>query len=297
MAKHAFLIIAHHQFELLEKLLLLLDHQDNDIYIHISKSVKNFDFHYFERLPQKSNIYFTERISVVWGGSSQIETELVLLKKATEKKYDYYHLLSGVDLPLKPMKYIHDFFDKNKGKEFIQTVRNGRVTNSEVLNRVRVYHFFQNIVGRKNSLLRFVKRVLVKIQELLHINRWGKDINNIGFGANWFSITHEFACHVVSQTDFILKRFKYTLCADEIFIQTVLNKSDFRNNVYVYDGYNPTGYLNIMRHIDWQRGNPYVFKNDDFDDLISSPYLFARKFDLNVDKEIVERIFQYVSSK
>lgn len=34
--------------------------------------------------------------------------------------YDYLHILSGEDLPLKSQTYICDFFQKNNGKEFIK---------------------------------------------------------------------------------------------------------------------------------------------------------------------------------
>ena len=35
MGKHAFLIMAHNQFDLLEMLIKLLDDAENDFYIHI----------------------------------------------------------------------------------------------------------------------------------------------------------------------------------------------------------------------------------------------------------------------
>ena len=41
--KHAYLIIAHTQFELLDVLLELLDYAENDIYLHIDKKVGNID--------------------------------------------------------------------------------------------------------------------------------------------------------------------------------------------------------------------------------------------------------------
>ena len=47
------------------------------------------------------------------------------------------------------------------------------------------------------------------------------------------------------------------------------------------------------RYIDWKRGNPYTFRKEDFNNLINSKALFARKFDLSVDKEIVDMIFNY----
>ena len=42
--------------------------------------------------------------------------------------------------------------------------------------------------------------------------------------------------------------------------------------------------------IDWKRGNPYVFRESDFEQLVSSGQLFARKFSWNLDKRIVEKL-------
>lgn len=40
--KHAYLIMAHHEFEVLGKLVQALDDERNDIYIHFDKKVKNY---------------------------------------------------------------------------------------------------------------------------------------------------------------------------------------------------------------------------------------------------------------
>ena len=48
-------------------------------------------------------------------------------------------------------------------------------------------------------------------------------------------------------------------------------------------------FKSCVRKIDWNRGNPYVWTNDDFDELMRSDAIFARKFD-NSDMEIVKRI-------
>ena len=42
MGKHAYLIIAHDKFEQLKRLLLLLDDERNDIYLHIDSKAKDF---------------------------------------------------------------------------------------------------------------------------------------------------------------------------------------------------------------------------------------------------------------
>ena len=47
------------------------------------------------------------------------------------------------------------------------------------------------------------------------------------------------------------------------------------------------------RYIDWVRGsnnNPYVFREADYEELKRASGLFARKFDLNIDQKIVEKL-------
>ena len=51
-------------------------------------------------------------------------------------------------------------------------------------------------------------------------------------GANWFSITRDLAEYVVAQENWIHKRFSYTLSGDELFLQTLVYNSDFKNCLY-----------------------------------------------------------------
>lgn len=52
-----------------------------------------------------------------------------------------------------------------------------------------------------------------------------------------------------------------------------------------------------MRYIDWNRGNPYVWKINDYKELINSEYLFARKFDYNIDRYIVDKISEKLTER
>ena len=116
MQKHAYMIIAHNEFDLLEILVRLLDDPRNDIYVHIDAKVKDFDFKFFQALTQYSGLRFTpRRISATWGDFSLVNTELLLLQTAVAgedpaQPYAYYHLISGVDLPIKSNDDIHAFF-------------------------------------------------------------------------------------------------------------------------------------------------------------------------------------------
>ena len=65
-----------------------------------------------------SKVKFIEQINVNWGGYSIVKCELLLLEAAVKSDTDYvrYHLISGVDLPIKSQDYIHDFFEDNHGE-------------------------------------------------------------------------------------------------------------------------------------------------------------------------------------
>ena len=49
--------------------------------------------------------------------------------------------------------------------------------------------------------------------------------------------------------------------------------------------------------IDWTKGNPYIFRSADFEQLMSSDRMFARKFDEGIDFDIDERIFEALNKR
>ena len=75
-------------------------------------------------------------------------------------------------------------------------------------------------------------------------------------------------------------------------MQTALLNSPFAADAYMKNCGN--NHLACARLIDWQRGNPYVFKMQDFDLIKNSPAMFARKFDMDVDSEIIDKVLQSI---
>ena len=289
MKKHAYMIMCHDNFQLLQKLLILLDDERNDIYLHVDKKAKVFDCQEIVSCVKYATITLIMRINVNWGGYSQIRVELLLLKEATKKEHSYYHLLSGVDLPLKNQNDIYQFFEENAGKEFVSI--DNLTKKEDFFNRIGRYHFFQDFIGRnigyRSGLLELLESLSLKIQNFFNIKRKTYENTEIFKGTNWFSITHNLAVYLLAKEKDIRKCFKFGLCADELFLQTIIMNSLFRNNL-VNDS---------LRYIDWERGKPYTFTDDDFDLLISSNKLFARKFDYNRSPEIVDHIFNKMQSK
>lgn len=162
--RHAYLIIAHKNFDQLIKLISLLDYQYNDIYIHIDRKSKGYNTEKLISTAKESNIYISSIYNVYWGSFEIVQTELFLLKEATKRKYDYYHLISGLDLPIKSNKYIYDFFEKNNGYEFVHFDTDERLkSDKEIGRRTKLYHFLQNYRRRYkiqliNEIFTFIER-------------------------------------------------------------------------------------------------------------------------------------------
>ena len=279
---HAYLIIAHEQFDLLESLLKCIDDARNDIYIHID-SRSELDIGRIEKVLRNSRVEFVPRIHIRWGGFDLVRCEYMLLEAAFEngREYEYVHLISGADLPLKNQDEIHRYFDAHKGEEFVHF--GAPEPTEKELQRVRYYHFAS---GRRNLFNRFITKAETVIGRMLGINRIkGKKIQR---GSQWFSVTGEFAKYLISQKAFVFKQFKHTFIPDEFFVQTVMINSDFAKNLHSKKFDND--HRACMRCIDWTRGHPFVFTSGDYDELMNSGCLFARKFSISQDDKIVKKI-------
>ena len=278
MGRHTYLIIAHNNWSQLLYLITLLQDSYNDFFILIDSKATDFDKNVFLSNFHSNNIFFTKQVDIRWGDYSQIEAELELLRASTSHaNYDYYHLISGVDMPLKSQREIHAFFEKNKGYEFVDF--DNYENNTEALDRAKYHYFLQPIVGRKKvTFLKVLRDLFVLLEFIIRINRV-KDIEDyLGKGSNWFSITDSFARYVVDNT----------YCCDEVFLQTMLKMSPFGDKWYGFKN-KDIQYQNL-RYSDWGRGKPYTFTKSEFFELTKSEYLFARKFSNDIISDDVRDI-------
>lgn len=295
--RFAYLFLVHRMTKTLETAIRLLDDERNDIYIHVDAKAKDFPFDEVGSLAKQGRVFFTkQRIDAAWGGFELVEAELVLLKEATAREqYGYYHLLSGDDLPLKSQDEMHAFFEANEGKEFVQFCRE----YYDCPGRTDWYHVFSHSFRSKNTIKTIPQKAINKslqyLQGLVHFQRHPE----IDFqkGAQWFSITDGFARYVVSQEPWIRKIFHHTFCSDEVFLQTLCVNSDFRQRLYHPD-FDDAMEAN-MRYTGWDQDacSPRVFRLEDFDTLMNTGMMFARKFSADVDEAILEAIAQKVLGK
>ena len=285
--RHAYLIMAHNEWELLNTLLSLIDDPRNDIFLHIDKKVKTMPDLY---QPKHSNLYFThKRYDVRWGDVGQVHSEMHLFRTAFEHgPYQYYHKLSGVDLPIKTQDYIHDFFDKHEGKEFIGFFTLTNFIKGDIERKRRRYYFLMRwnyrtpfVAKWKVTLAKIVRHAALKIQDILHVDRG----NELTFrtGHNWVSLTGDAVKYLLDQEDFINRRFAHTTCGDEMYKHSILiSNPEIRERIFDLED----GIHSCMRFIDFnrasaeqkRRGEPYTWQDGDTEELLKSEYLFARKF-------------------
>ncbi len=282
--KHAFLVMAHENFPLLSRIIKMLDHSDNTVFIHIDAKSQftTDDADLLKESCRLSKVIFTDRYNVTWGGYSQVNLMLRMLEASTSNKYDYYHFLSGADFLTKPMDELHDFFEKHCGEEFIAVSSDDLLP--EVKSRYAQYHFFRELCGRnKKNPLFMLNRILAAVQrKILHIDRTRKypDIK-FNWGPCWCSITNNFAEYLLSQEQLIKKLFIYSTNADEVFLQTIVMSSLYKDKLYGVK-YSIKGHDACLRSVDWTRDgaalhSPYVYTVDDYDKLINTNNIFCRK--------------------
>lgn len=283
----AFLIMAHEKPENLKLLLQQLDHTEHAFFIHIDQKSKLTE-ELIESWKIKSPITFVENKNVIWGAYSQIEAEMVLLEAAIKGDFNYYHLLSGIDFPIKSNQALQAFLQKNAGREFVQFQK--EKISEKNFKRVKYYYLLQEYVGKKKNIFWAIQKISVLLQKAVGIDRTKKNRNFEEFqmGANWFSITNALAHYVVKQKLEIEQTFKYTQNGDELFLQTIILNSPFRQNLYHLKFDNSTE--SNLRYVYWENDTPKILSDTDFQRLKSGNEFFARKFDYQTSQGLINKL-------
>lgn len=211
-----------------------------------------------------------------------LQCTLSLLEKAGTK-YSYYHLISGVDFPIKNQDYIHNYFKDNYGKQFVGFDWNAIKSESHI-NRVKYYHLLINIIGKRDKS-NIIYKLLYKIEDLSLLLQSKLKINRISYnaykGSQWFSISNDCVAAILSQKKEILKRYRFGLVTDEIWLQT-----------FIMEYFPDCVAESNMRFIKWIQGNnsPEILTSSDYDDLRQSNMLFARKFDWDKSGDLIKKL-------
>jgi len=270
----AYLILAHGNKSQLERLVKSLIYANTDIYIHLDAKSDMSEFADLAALEGVS--FIKKRISIGWGDYSMVSATLTGFEEILKASFDYSHinLLSGQDYLLKSAATIQKFLFENPDKSFIR-YRSILDDWQQSKSRIAMYS-----LGDYNFPFRF------KIQGLL--NKFLPDkkmplgLKPYGF-SQWITITPNCAAYSL---DYLKKHksvrrfFRLTWAVDEIVFQTILMNSSLKDSI-VNDH---------LRYIKFKNAasRPNTLTMADAKLLVDSNKFFARKFDPQVDSEILD---------
>lgn len=286
--KHAYLILVHNNYTHLERLIKKINFEKNDIYIHLDKKS---DISLLEKKIKHPNVFFIpDRYKVYWGGWSMVKATMSSLSYILNKgNYSYIHLMSGSDYLIQSSSEVYNFFENSNNKQFLCYEKITKTTPADwtdSMDRIHFY-FFNDLKERfiRNPKVDRVVRVVLRRFNRTFIYRKFPDLYVPYCGSQWWSLTGDcvqYLCNHYIENDDFTNYFKYVHCPDEIYFQTILLNSEFKDRIV----------NNNMRYIDWSEkmANPKKLIISDYEAIVNSGSLFARKFNLEEDKEILDRL-------
>ncbi|NTW32736.1 MAG: beta-1,6-N-acetylglucosaminyltransferase [Bacteroidetes bacterium] len=325
--KLAYVILAHKNAPQVKRLYDRLNNKDSIFVFHIcTTSESSFYKELKQLLGKQDNVFFCKREDGTLFSFTLIKGILnalnLLIKNNIE--FDYVNLISGQDYPIKTNEYISDFFNKNKGKEFIEFWPMYPIKNPETYPNhrwgadrqlYRIDRFNVKFLGKKHSipevesrrlidhnLYNTLKIFLFESPKYIREKRWSEEAILLFFsrilphrrkipenleiygGHGWWSITKECAEYVVN---FSKKNKKF----NKFFKFTLIPDEMYFQTLIVNSPFKKQIENNFIRKIEWQNGaHPIFYKKEHFPILKNTPSLFARKFDTTVDSEILDVI-------
>ena len=295
--KHAFLILTYKHYDQLKVLLKLLDHEDADIFIHADKTDTGFNEQDFENICQYSKVTMIPRIDVAWGDYTQELAEMNLIQAAlnADEHYDYFHFISGMDLPIKSMDHIMKFFEEHNGEIFVECNDVLKLRSEfRFMLRYDVYHLFQKHIGKGRTFikgkrwLKYIDFGQCILQHIFGVSRTRKMVKNgitIKGGSQWFSIPRYFAEYINNDRENILKFCHDGYCLDEVFMATWLYNSPYYDRIYR----GGRSYDSSLRRYKWVNFDPTMVTIGDIKEYDKEDdAIFARKFAIEDNPEVVK---------
>ena len=302
-----YLIASHSKPEQLHRLVKTLKANDSkaQILIHHDYSKSYLDPALFQQI---QDVHIVENPVVVrWGEFSVVELELRCFDWLTKHsiQFDWLVLLSGQDYPIQPLQNLRGFLEKTEFDGFIESFLAESPPDSvwnwgKGLGVERYYYRYNTVPSQLKWIFRKLYRFVNwqplfrvkggKFGAKIAIRRRSTPFNNqfkCYAGSQWHILNHRCVQHIQSYVkkhpDFV-EYYRSTMIPDESFFQTILLNSPCLNIC-----------SDNLRYIVWEPPYPAILQSKDFEAMTTSGKFFARKFDVTVDANILDRLDQHLS--
>lgn len=288
--KFAFLVLCHKNPEQINLLLQKLELFDCDIYLHIDK--KRYK-EIIMLLNKKSNIHiidYENSYDVKWGGIEMIQAtlDLIDLIQNSKVKYDYLWLLSGQDYIIKNPNLIINEMSNNLDNDYIEIIDKNNSSYQRYKKLYDVYYW--NWMTKDKIVFKIIKRLYMIFTggfvHTFNIFLRKKPFEfDFYFGSQWWTLKSSVAYQILEYSKKhpdIIEYYKHSIIPDECFFQTIY--------MHLFNNNNRKGNLTFVNWKGKSR-SPDIIKSDDINVLLEkNNYYFARKFDINIDKDIIKLI-------
>lgn len=280
--RQAILITAYHDSAQLQRLIDYFD-SDFELFIHIDRHSKlNLNGQILS-----SNVHIFYRYHTPWGSVNHLQAILLLMRKAAlHHDLEYFHLVTGNDYPIPPLAVFKNFCEIHRDDNYLEYFPLPRTAwdGEGGLERIRYYWLQPWLKPMHNSLGYKLTTALVKIQRKAGLKRpFNYFGNHIYGGGTYWSISRMALTHTLEYLDThpdYLRRFRLTKISEEIFLPNLLANCGLplKNN--------------SLRYIDWSSdgASPKVLDENDYDKMISSGALFARKMQSGISDSLIKRL-------
>jgi hypothetical protein len=276
----AYLIAAHTEPALLGRLVRALATPWSRFFVHIDAKVPIAPF--VEQLAGLANVSLIEdRVQVNWGGFSQVEATLRMLRAArtSGEAIARYTLLSGACYPVVGNFVLREILC-NGALEYVQSHPMPGLTKP--LTRLTRWHFEGG--QRRTGIQAIAIRALNSVMDHGPRRDLARGLGNLEphAGGNWWALSDPAVRTVLDTVDArprMVRFFRHADCPDECFFQTILSNSVHAPQIsqsvtfadWTVKGRGPR--LIDERHLDWLLDGDTPPAG-----IVNQPYLFARKF-------------------
>jgi hypothetical protein len=296
--KIAYIILTHKNPSQVIRLIRRLEAPDVNFAIHIDREAPDSVYQpLWDAFADSGHHVFAERVPVMWGTFGIAHGIMKGIEALCRSgfDYDYAILVSGQDYPLRPHEDIVAQLEKRQGQELMECWQ-FPIDDWEPdggFDRVNRHHFF--IFRRRFTHPPYesgpLKSLISRVLSLFFKERREIPLGYAGYGGStWWCLTRDAVAYMHNfleseEGERLTQFFKTTRNTAEIMYQTILANSPFRERISDYYPW----------FIDWSanRSNPTILTSEWFDRLAESAEsdkLFARKFDIEVDSQILDRI-------
>lgn len=209
--------------------------------------------------------------------------------------FDYIFMLYAFDYPIWANSAISQYLELNKGHEYLWAIAAESTyylcdLQREIYPDLEIKLFWCQL----NRILRAIERKLCKFLRIRKPKRFfcGGAEMVVYKGSDYFCITKSLARFAIEQYSThkeIAKHFKDTFAPSETVIHTIAFNSQFKDKCILVDPpYKGLQSLTPLHYIDGC--NIKVLGLEDYDKLVESGKMFARKFRTGASEALIHRI-------